>query len=39
MHLAETSCRFFNLNLTRSLLFGGTDIELGEIRVGYFDVP
>ena len=37
-HLAETSCRFFNLNLGRSLLFGGIDPELGEIGVGYFDV-
>lgn len=37
-HLAETSCRFFNLNLGRSLLFGGSDPELGEIDVGYFDV-
>ena len=36
-HLAETSCRFFNLNLGRSFLFGGTDTELGEIQVGYFD--
>lgn len=36
-HLPETSCRFFNLNLSRALLFGGPDPELGEIRVGYFD--
>lgn len=36
-HLAETSCRFFNLNLSRAFLFGGQDSELGEIRVGYFD--
>lgn len=36
-HLAETSCRFFNLNLSRAFLFGGRDSELGEIRVGYFD--
>jgi hypothetical protein len=36
-HLAETSCRFFNLNLSRAFLFGGYDTELGEIRVGYFD--
>ncbi len=36
-HLAETSCRFFNLNLSRAFLFGGQDYELGEIRVGYFD--
>jgi hypothetical protein len=36
-HLAETSCRFFNLNLSRSFLFGGRDAQLGEIQVGYFD--
>ncbi|MGB3940828.1 MAG: hypothetical protein WBK96_04955 [Candidatus Manganitrophaceae bacterium] len=36
-HLAETSCRFFNLNLGRAFLFGGRDAELGEIAVGYFD--
>lgn len=36
-HLAETSCRFFNLNLSRAFLFGGTDSELGNIAVGYFD--
>jgi hypothetical protein len=28
-HLAETSCRFFNLNLSRAFLFGGYDVELG----------
>ena len=38
-HLAETSCRFFNLNLGRSLLFGGNDPELDNISVGYLDVP
>ena len=37
-HLAETSCRFFNLNLGRSLLFGGNDPELGNVSVGYLDV-
>ncbi len=37
-HLAETSCRFFNLNLSRAFLFGGYDTELGEIRIGYFDL-
>lgn len=37
IHLAETSCRFFNLNLNRSFLFGGPDKELGEIKVGYLD--
>jgi hypothetical protein len=36
-HLAETSCRFFNLNLGRSFLFGGPDPQLGNINVGYFD--
>jgi ribosomal protein L40E len=36
-HLAETSCRFFNLNLSRAFLFGGHDSELGNISVGYFD--
>lgn len=37
MHLAETSCRFFNLNLNRAFLFGGYDTYLGQIPVGYFD--
>lgn len=36
-HLAETSCRFFNLNLSRAFLFGGQDSQLGNIEVGYFD--
>lgn len=36
-HLAETSCRFFNLNLSRAFLFGGRDAELGDISIGYFD--
>jgi hypothetical protein len=36
-HLAETSCRFFNLNLSRAFLFGGTDSEHGNIPVGYFN--
>lgn len=36
-HLPETSCRFFNLNLSRALLFGGPDPELGNISVGYFN--
>jgi hypothetical protein len=36
-HLAETSCRFFNLNLSRAFLFGGYDAELGQIPLGYFD--
>lgn len=38
-HLSETSCRFFNLTLSRALLFGGRDPELGDINVGYFDIP
>lgn len=38
-HLTETSCRFFNLNLSRSFLFGGRDQELGDIASGYFDTP
>jgi hypothetical protein len=36
-HLAETSCRFFNVNLGRPFLFGGFDQELGEINYGYLD--
>jgi hypothetical protein len=36
-HLAETSCRHFNLNLSRALLFGGNDGTLGEIPVGFLD--
>lgn len=36
-HLAETSCRYFNLNLSRAFLFGGYDKVFGEISVGYFD--
>jgi hypothetical protein len=36
-HLPETSCRFFNLNLSRALLFSGPDPELGYINTGYFD--
>lgn len=36
-HLAETSCRFFNLNLGRAFLFGGQDPYLGYISVGYLD--
>jgi hypothetical protein len=37
IHLAETSCRFFNLNLSRSFLFGGPDLHLGRVEVGYLD--
>jgi len=36
-HLAETSCRFFNLNLSRSFLFGGNDKVLGTIANGFLD--
>ena len=36
-HLAETSCRFFNLNLSRSFLFGGNDQVLDRPVKGYFD--
>jgi hypothetical protein len=36
-HLPETSCRFFNLNLSRAFLFGGEDAVLGDLGVGYFD--
>jgi hypothetical protein len=38
-HLAETSCRFFNVNLSRSFLFGGHDTQLGAIDHGYLDTP
>ena len=37
VHLAETSCRFFNLNLSRAFLFGGPDSQLGRVDVGYMD--
>lgn len=36
-HLAETSCRFFNLNLGRPFLFGGHDPILGRIQTGFLD--
>lgn len=36
-HLAETSCSYFNLNLGRAFLFGGSDPVLGELTVGFFD--
>ncbi len=36
-HLAETSCRFFNLNLGRPFLFGGYDAQIGQINYGYWD--
>jgi hypothetical protein len=35
-HLAETSCRYFNLNLSRAFLFGGNDEILGRVPVGFF---
>jgi hypothetical protein len=34
-HLAETSCRFFNGNLSRSGVFGGRDVILGTSVIGY----
>lgn len=36
-HLAETSCRFFNLNLGRPFLFGGRDEVAGAVPVGFID--
>lgn len=36
-HLAETSCRYFNLNLGRSFLFSGADTQLPDLEVGYLD--
>ena len=36
-HLAETSCKLFNQNLSRSYLFGGYDPELDRDIVGYFN--
>lgn len=36
MHLSEMSCQYFNLNLGRSFLYGGRDVELGDIT-GYFN--
>lgn len=36
-HLAETSCRFFNLNLGRIYLFGGFDLVLNREIKGFFD--
>lgn len=35
-HLPETSCRFYNLNLSRSFLFGGVDTALNREVRGYF---
>lgn len=36
-HLAETSCRFFNLNLGRVYLFGGFEPELNREIKGFID--
>ena len=36
-YLAETSCRYFNLNLNRAFLFGGTDPVLQRRLVGYWE--
>ena len=35
-HLAETSCRYFNLNVSRSFLFGGPDGIVEAIGQGFF---
>lgn len=37
IHLSETSCGYFNLNLGRAFLFGGYDQALARDIVGYFD--
>lgn len=34
-HLPETSCRYFNLNLSRAFLFSAEDIQLGRIQHGF----
>jgi hypothetical protein len=36
-HLAETSCRFFNQNLSRAFLFGGYDNTLNINVRGFFE--
>ncbi|MBI3137850.1 MAG: hypothetical protein HYZ15_04625 [Sphingobacteriales bacterium] len=36
-HLAETSCRMFNQNLSRVYLFGGVDHELDRTIIGFMD--
>jgi len=36
-HLPETSCRFFNLNLSRNFLFGGEEQEIGQVRRGFIE--
>ena len=37
LHLAETSCGYFNLNLGRAFLFGGYDQITKSRLIGYFD--
>ena len=37
LHLAETSCGYFNLNLGRAFLFGGYDQITKRQLIGYFD--
>ena len=37
LHLAETSCKYFNLNLGRTFLFGGEDKITNRRLIGYFD--
>lgn len=37
IHLAETSCRFFNQNLSRAFLFGGYDSVLNTNISGFFE--
>ena len=37
LHLAETSCGYFNLNLGRAFLFGGYDQITRRQLIGYFD--
>ena len=36
-HLAEMSCSYFNLNLGRAFLFGGPDVHIDRINVGFLD--
>lgn len=36
-YLAETSCRYFNLNLNRAFLFGGMDPVLQRRLVGHWE--
>ena len=37
LHLSETSCGYFNLNLGRAFLFGGDDQITKRRLIGYFD--